>query len=134
MNLNFDALGVVDFDRGALAIDASLHDSTLAGYALAGDLALRLGWSDAPEFLLSLGGFHPHFTPPPGFPALRRLSLVAGDNPQLRLAAYLAVTSNTVQVGARAIRGSSASGHRALERKRSSRPVVLRAARVAPTR
>jgi hypothetical protein len=100
VDIRIDALGVVDFDRGTLALDASLHDSKLAGYALTGDMALRLGWGDAPEFLLSIGGFHPHFTPPPGFPSLRRLALTAGDNPQLRLSAYLALTSNTAQVGA----------------------------------
>ncbi|HWU87833.1 MAG TPA: DUF6603 domain-containing protein, partial [Kofleriaceae bacterium] len=102
VDIRLDALGVLDLERGTLALDASLHDSKLAGYPLTGDMALRLGWGDAPHFLLSLGGFHPHFTPPPGFPVLRRLALTAGDNPQLRLSAYLALTSNTAQVGARA--------------------------------
>jgi hypothetical protein len=102
IDLRLDVLGVLDLGRGTLAIDASLHDSTLAGYPLTGDLALRLGWGADPHFLVALGGFHPAFHPPAGFPVLRRLQLVAGDNPQLRLTSYLAITSNTAQIGARA--------------------------------
>jgi Family of unknown function (DUF6603) len=104
VDIRIGVLGVIDFGRHTLSLDASLHDSKLAGYPLTGDLALRLGWGDSPQFLFSLGGFHPHFTPPPGFPALRRLALTAGDNPQLRMDCYLALTSNTAQVGAHADR------------------------------
>jgi hypothetical protein len=52
---------------------------------------------------MALGGFHPAFKPPPGFPTLRRLALAlsTSDNPRLRMEAYLAITSNTLQVGAR---------------------------------
>lgn len=110
VDIRLDALGVIDFERGTLALDASLHDSKLAGYPLTGDMALRLGWGDDTQFLLSLGGFHPHFTAPPGFPVLRRLALTAGDNPQLRLSAYLALTSNTAQVGAQADLTASGGG------------------------
>ena len=53
------------------------------------------------DFLLSAGGFHPRFPPPAGFPELRRIgaSLVRGGL-SLRLEAYLALTSNTFQLGA----------------------------------
>jgi hypothetical protein len=102
VDLRLDAIGVLDFDRRTFALDASLHDSSLAGYELTGDLALRTAWGDDPAFVLSIGGFHPRFAPPPGFPALRRVALTAGDQPQLRLEAYLALTSNTAQIGAQA--------------------------------
>lgn len=102
VDLRIDAIGVLDFDRRTFALDASLHDSSIAGYALTGDLALRTGWGDDPTFALSIGGFHPRFTPPAGFPTLRRLGLTVGDQPQLRLEAYLALTTNTAQLGARA--------------------------------
>jgi hypothetical protein len=102
VDLRLDALGVLDLARGTLAIDATLHDSTIAGYAVTGDMAVRIGWGDDPQFLVSIGGFHPAFRPPAGFPALRRLQIVVGDNPQLTVAGYLAVTSNTAQFGARA--------------------------------
>ena len=51
-----------------------------------------------------LGGFHPEYEPPPiALPDLRRLSiqLLTGNNPRLGLETYFAITSNTVQFGAR---------------------------------
>lgn len=100
VDVRIDALGVLDLDRGTLAIDASLHDSTIAGCALSGDLALRANLKSPRALAFAIGGFHPRFTPPAGFPALRRVELITGDNPQLRMSAYLARTPNSVQVGA----------------------------------
>jgi hypothetical protein len=100
--LQMDALGVIDFDRCEAALDATLHDSWLAGFTLTGDMALRANWGDAPDFALSLGGFHPQYAPPPNFPALERLALNLAneDDPRLHLDAYLALTTNTLQFGA----------------------------------
>jgi len=100
--INLDVAGVIDEGAATLSIDASLHDSHIVGFALSGDMALRADFADAPSFLLSLGGFHPGFIPPAGFPDLRRLSLAidAGSILQVRLDSYLALTSNTVQFGA----------------------------------
>jgi hypothetical protein len=101
--LHVDAVGVLDLTRGELALDASLHHSRLATFTLTGDLALRLNWGSQPQFLMSVGGFHPRFTPPAGLRRLDRMtiSLSDSDNPRIRFEAYLAVTSNTVQLGAR---------------------------------
>lgn len=103
VSINMDVIGIVDFGRGEASIDATLYDSTIAGFTLSGDMAMRASWKERPGFALSAGGFHPSFQPPPGFPALRRLALAlaTGDNPRLRLETYLALTSNTVQFGAR---------------------------------
>jgi hypothetical protein len=103
VRLQVDVLGVIDFDRREAAVDATLVDSRLAQFALTGDMALRMSWGAQPAFLLAVGGFHPRFAAPPGFPALERVAvaLASGDNPKLRLEAYLALTSNTVQFGAR---------------------------------
>lgn len=103
VQLNLDLLGVLDFDRKELSFDASLYDSRIAAFDVTGDMALRASWGESPMFALSAGGFHPRFTPPPGFPVLRRLaiSLATGDNPRIRLESYLALTSNTAQFGAR---------------------------------
>jgi hypothetical protein len=51
-----------------------------------------------------VGGFNPRYPAPVGFPSLTRLAvnITRGDNPRVRLDAYLALTSNTVQIGARA--------------------------------
>ncbi|TXI45223.1 MAG: hypothetical protein E6Q50_17050, partial [Lysobacter sp.] len=61
------------------------------------------GWGRQPQFVLAIGGFHPRFAAPPGLPVLKRLALQLADGAslQLRCQAYLAVTSNTVQFGAR---------------------------------
>jgi len=103
VRIHLDALGVIDFDQGTVSIDATIYDSTIGGFALSGDMALRAGWKNNPQFALAVGGFHPSYTPPEEFPSLRRLTLnlCSGDNPRLRLEAYLAVTSNSVQCGAR---------------------------------
>ncbi|MFF0477576.1 DUF6603 domain-containing protein [Streptomyces sp. NPDC004284] len=101
--VNMDVLGVIDFERGEASVDATLYDSRIAAFALTGDMAMRARWKGRPQFALSAGGFHPRFQRPEGFPELRRLnlSLLQGDNPRVRLEAYFALTSNTVQFGAR---------------------------------
>ncbi|HJQ35113.1 MAG TPA: DUF6603 domain-containing protein [Pyrinomonadaceae bacterium] len=112
VRINLDALGVLDFGERTFSLDASLYDSRVAAFELSGDMALRLAWGDAPTFALSVGGFNPHFTPPPNFPALRRLTLAlgSGENPRLALEAYFALTSNTLQFGARATLHAEAAG------------------------
>jgi hypothetical protein len=104
VEINLDILGVLDLGEKKLSIDASLRDSRIAAFTLTGDLALRYSWGAEPDFALSLGGFNPAFRPPPSFPTLRRLSLAlgSGNNPRLSLAAYFALTSNSLQFGARA--------------------------------
>jgi hypothetical protein len=104
VDLRLDIVGVLDFDRGEASVDASFVDSRLAGFTLTGDMALRLGWGATKAFALAAGGFNPRYTPPPSFPVLRRLtlSLANSDNPRFRLESYLALTSNTIQFGARA--------------------------------
>ncbi len=102
VTLNIDALGVLDVDQDTLALDAVLYDSHLLTFALSGGLSLRVNWGAQPVFALAVGGFHPQFTPPPGFPALQRITvdMPSAHIAKMRLAAYLAITSNTVQFGA----------------------------------
>lgn len=112
VRINLDVIGILDFGAGEVSIDAVLYDSVVAGFALTGGMALRARWKQDPAFALAIGGFHPAFKPPAGFPALERMaiSLATGDNPRLRLEAYLAVTSNTVQFGARVDFHAEAAG------------------------
>lgn len=112
VSLRLDSLGILDFDRSEFSLDASLIDSKIAGMAISGDMALRASWGAAAGFALAVGGFHPRFTPPPAFPTLGRLTLKIVDKPAVRLIlqAYLAVTSNSVQLGARLDLHAEAAG------------------------
>lgn len=97
--------GTIDFDKKMLTFDASLIESTVLAMTMEGDMAVRLGWGDQPAFILSIGGFHPSFTPPPlALPTLRRLALniLNTSVAKIRAEYYMAVTSNTVQFGAKA--------------------------------
>jgi hypothetical protein len=101
--LQLDLAGFIDFGTGDIAVDADLVDSRIVEFPLTGGFALRANVGSNPAFALSAGGFHPKFTPPPGFPKLDRVGLAIGDdNPRLRLESYFAVTTNTVQTGANA--------------------------------
>jgi len=103
VDIHADLLGVIDFDKGLIAIDISINDSRLAGYALSGDIIIRVQYKGDGGFVFSAGGFNPRFAVPAGLPTIRRLAIdISGSaNPRLRLEAYLALTSNTFQIGAR---------------------------------
>jgi hypothetical protein len=103
VSLNLDVLGVIDFEQRLLSIDASLYDSRVGPFSVYGDMALRLSWGDPPVFALAIGGVHPQFRPPPGFPQLRRaaIEIGLGDNPRLTCQSYLALTANSLQTGSR---------------------------------
>ncbi len=98
VDVKADFLGVISFEEPTVSFDASLVDSRLAAFVLTGDMAMR---ASAQGFILSIGGFNPAFTPPQPVPTLRRLAIDISANPitKIRAEAYLAVTSNTFQVG-----------------------------------
>ena len=100
LHISFD--GGIDFGAKLAFFDASLHDSKIAGYPISGDLAFRYGWGDDAVFALALGGFNPQFQPPASFPTLKRLAIsISSSVAKLDAQAYLALTSNTLQFGAR---------------------------------
>ena len=104
MKIQINFVGTIDFEAKYITFDASIFDSRFAKFTLEGDMAFRLKWGDESNFLLSVGGFHPSYTPPPlDLPALRRITinLLGPDNPRLTLSSYFALTSNTVQFGSR---------------------------------
>lgn len=109
IQVNF--LGVIDFQNKFLYFEAVLFDSQLVGFPLTGSLALVVAWGNNSTFGLSIGGFHPDFKDYPVVPTLPgafhnmdrvSLQLLSGDNPRLGIECYFAVTSNTVQFGAKA--------------------------------
>ena len=98
-------VGTIDFNKKMLTFDASLYESSILSMPLEGDMAVRLKWGDNPDFILTVGGFHPSYTPPPlELPTLKRLgiSILNKDVARIRVECYQAFTSNTVQFGSRA--------------------------------
>ncbi|MEB2777396.1 DUF6603 domain-containing protein [Algoriphagus sp. D3-2-R+10] len=102
LNLQCNFLGIFDFEKQFIRLDAVLFNSTLCGLKLDGDLALRIRYNSNPDFVLSVGGFHPNFQPPSlDLPAeIKRLQIILrSGNPSVIVSAYVAVTSNTFQFG-----------------------------------
>jgi hypothetical protein len=86
-----------------LLILVSLDDSRIAGFAVSGDLGVLIVVSDAPDFAISAGGFHPHYQPPAELAGMHRIRVDLSPPAilSLRAEAYVALTSNSVQLGAR---------------------------------
>jgi len=103
IRLNMVFFGVLDFAKKEFSLQASLFESSVLTMALSGDFAMIISWGQQPMFILSAGGFHPAFTEaPPRLASMRRLALTLIDEENLKIgaSAYLAITSNTVQLGA----------------------------------
>src|SRR5262249_59808615 len=110
-DLKLDVLGLVDIPGKMLSLDAGLRDSRIADFPLTGQAAMRASWGANPSFVLAFGGFSPVFKAPAAFPALQRLTLsIGGDDARLTLSAYLALTSNTLQLGCSADLYASTDG------------------------
>jgi hypothetical protein len=104
VRLQMNVVGGIDFDRRQAFLDAALYDSRLVNkFLITGEMRLRMRWDDQPFFALAIGGVHPAYTPPPGLEEMQRAAIVFADsqNLKLRSESYLAITSNTVQFGAR---------------------------------
>jgi hypothetical protein len=98
-------IGALEFDKRRIWFFASLFDSRILFITLDGEMGLLMDFSDNPDFVLSVGGFHPRFRAPPlPFPSPARIaiSLINESWARVRAEAYFAVTSNSVQMGCRA--------------------------------
>lgn len=105
LRLQVNFLGTIDPSNQLITFDASLYDSNLLKlFTLTGDMAVRLKWGDKPDFILSAGGFHPEYEPTMTMPVLKRIGIKILDleNARIQVQTYFALTSNTVQFGARA--------------------------------
>jgi Family of unknown function (DUF6603) len=119
IDLRADVYGEFSDDRVLLLV--SLVDSRVGFFAVQGDFGLLLRFGSDPTFVLSAGGFHPRYTPPAELNALRRIT--AELSPpifQMRIEAYAAVTTNSVQFGGRlelryGIGGTGVFGYLALD-------------------
>jgi hypothetical protein len=100
IQVNF--VGAIEFDKQRLYFFAGLFESRIVFLTLEGELGLLIAWGDDANFVLSAGGFHPRFNPPPmPFPSPKRIaiSLLNTDIARIRTETYFAVTSNSVQFG-----------------------------------
>lgn len=105
VKLQVNFLGVIHFEERYMFFFAGLFGSKIVSFTLSGEMYFSIDWSDNPNFVFSVGGFHPDFNSPAlrgGIGQLQRISLnlLGGNNPRLTLSFYFAVTSNTVQFGA----------------------------------
>jgi hypothetical protein len=106
LRIQVNFVGSIDFGQSFLRFDASLYDSRLILYTLEGDMAARLRWGDHAGFAITVGGFHPRYVAAADLDigTLKRVTinlLPTSDNPRLRILSYYAVTSNSLQHGAR---------------------------------
>lgn len=96
-------IGALEVSKSRLWFFASLFGSRVLFMTIGGEMGLLIAWGDNANFLLSVGGFHPKFTPPPmPFPSPQRvsISILNESFARIRVDGYFAVTSNTAQFGA----------------------------------
>ncbi|CAH1656428.1 MULTISPECIES: DUF6603 domain-containing protein [unclassified Chelatococcus] len=102
LQVNF--AGAIEFDKQRIYFFASLFESRVVFLTIDGEMGLLVAFGDDANFVVSVGGFHPRFAPPPlPFPSPRRISVSLLSTPlsRVRIEGYFAVTANTVQFGAR---------------------------------
>ena len=104
VKLNLDALGVLDLSEGQFSVFAQLYKSKILGLKASGSAAALVRVADDPCLILSLGGFHPSYTPPAAIPKMKRLQLKVPDREHFRfsLQAYAAVVGATGHLGGKA--------------------------------
>jgi hypothetical protein len=103
--INVSFAGGIDFEGKRIFFVAALFDSRVLTMTLEGGMGFYIAYGDDPVFVLTVGGFHPRFSPPAlPFPAPDRISIsiLSTALARIRVEAYFAVTSNTAQFGARA--------------------------------
>ncbi|WIX99849.1 kelch repeat-containing protein [Amycolatopsis mongoliensis] len=98
-------VGALELDKSRLWFFAKLFDSRVLTMTIEGGMGVLVAWGDNPDLVLTVGGFHPAYRPPPlPFPIPDRLSvdILNRSNQLIRVSGYFAITSNTVQFGAKA--------------------------------
>jgi hypothetical protein len=104
IKLQVNFIGAIEFDKKRIWFFAALFDSRVLFLTIEGEMGLLVAFGDDANFVVSVGGFHPRFSPPPlPFPSPRRIAIDILNTPvaRVRVEGYFAVTSNTVQFGAR---------------------------------
>jgi hypothetical protein len=119
IQLQVNFVGAIEFDKQRAWLFAGLFESRILNTTLEGEMGVLLAWGAQANFVVSVGGFHPQYQPPPlPFNGLQRITnnILNAAYGRIRIAGYFAVTSNSVQFGARAelffgISSASIEGH-----------------------
>ena len=104
LQLQVNFVGAIEFDKKRGWFFAALFDSRIVYITLEGEMGMLIAIGDDANFVLSVGGFHPRFSPPPlPFPSPKRIALDILNTPVARIRGetYIAVTTNSAQFGAR---------------------------------
>jgi len=102
LRLQVNFIGRVEPSNSLLWFYAELYDSRVLGITLEGQFGLLMKWGNQPNFVLSAGGFHPDYQPPPlPFAEPQRIAanLLNEAHAKVRVEGYVALTSNTAQFG-----------------------------------
>jgi hypothetical protein len=95
-------VGALEPSKSRAWFFATLVQSRILGMTVEGGMGVLVAWGDARELIVTVGGFHPSFRPPPlPFPVPTRLAvpLLNRSGQLVRLTGYFAITPNTVQFG-----------------------------------
>lgn len=105
LKLQVNFIGRIEPANSQLWFYAELFDSRILFITLEGGMGLLVNWGDNANFVFSIGGFHPKYSPPPlpfDEPPRLAVNILNESVAKIRIEGYFAVTSNTVQFGARA--------------------------------
>ncbi|TVZ40263.1 hypothetical protein P886_4690 [Alteromonadaceae bacterium 2753L.S.0a.02] len=116
-------MGAIEFDKKRGWFFAALYDSRVIYITLEGGIGVLAAFGDDSNFIVTVGGFHPSYNPPAlPFQDVPRIAINILNTPVAKVivTAYFAVTSNTVQFGAKAtlyfgISIASIDGHLAFD-------------------
>ena len=100
--LRMDFIGGIDTTKSLIFFDAALVNSNVLGiFRITGGVALRIAYGENGYFLFSVGGFHPSFNPGSfELPQVPRVGVSYSLGVVwLKNEMYLAITSNTFQLG-----------------------------------
>jgi len=95
-------LGALELDKSRMWFFATLFKSRILSMTVDGSMGILVSWGESRELIVSVGGFHPSFRPPPlPFPVPDRLTvnLLNRSNQLVRVTGYFAITPNTIQFG-----------------------------------
>lgn len=105
LRLQVNFIGRIEPSNKLLWFYAQLYHSRVLFITLEGGFGLLVNWGDNANFVISVGGFHPKYNPPPlPFPQPPRIAanILNESYAKIRIEGYFAVTSNSVQFGAKA--------------------------------